>query len=537
MRSGDGLRVALRAGALLLLAATAVQGADRPFYRQAQNAFYGLPTRDRNEIYLELMATGDFVAMASSEFGSRLYDATVQFQEMHGLQPSGVLTDETCAALSTIGGRIFNSWGMEFLDHPFAEAAVAVPGRVGLKTTSTGHGVALGNKRHTMSLAFAFFGDGEATLQNVFDNLTHPAPGREITMQVLKPEFLVVAGTSGGMRNYSRYIPVQGGIAGFTLSWNPNAFPNADRIAVVMANELYPRRMVGRDLFARLPGDASPISPGPDDSLVQRQREAQDEARRQSQQQADVERQQAQLRYLEQVRQQQAEAENRKRIQDDARRAAEERARIARENEAAHKDKVEADRRIAQEQIRVARLATAQAAAADALKDAADFVRANHDDPQLIDHLQAIADLKTVAAGFDPDAVDRGRSGMQAHLKADPVYTGWEERQVVEHRRAEERDLRDTLAALSVQRRFLVDQMAADPTGAYAGKLLGLVREADAASAAPALASAQSLVGRIDAAIQDANLGQRYALARKDSRKQAGDGPAPADVVVASPKP
>ena len=514
------------------MAATAAQAADRPFYRQAQNTFYGLPARDRNEAYLELMATGDFVAMASSDFGPRLYDATSQFQDMHGLQPSGVLTGETRAALSAIGGRIFNSWGMEFLDHPFANAAVAVPGHTGLDSTSTGHGVALENKRHTMSVAFAFFGDGEATLQSVFDNLTRPAPDREIAMQVLKPEFLAVAGTNGATRNYSRYIPVQGGIAGFTFSWNPVFFPNADRIAVVMANELYARRMVGGDMFAGLPGDASPISSGADDGSVQRQREAQEEAQRQAQQQAEVERQQAQQRYAEQVRQQQGEAENRKRVQQAARQAAEDKARAAQEAEDIRKAKAEADRRVAQEQIRTAHLASAQAAAIDALKDAADFVKANHDDPQLIDHLQAIADLKTASAGSDPDALDRGRSGLQARLKSDPVYAGWEERQNAEHHRAEERDLRDTLAALSVQRRFLVDQVAADPTGTYAGKLLGLVKEADGASAAPVLASAQSLVGRIDAAIRDANLSQRYALTRDAVLKQASVGDAPTDAAV-----
>ena len=537
MRGSDGFRGALRGGALLLLAATAAQAADRPFYRQAQNAFYGLPPRDRNEAYLELMATGDFVAMASSEFSPRLYDATAQFQEMHGLQPSGVLTAETRYALSRVGGSIFNSWGLEFLDHPFADAAVAVPGRTGLEQTNTGHGVALENRRHTMSVAFAFFGDGEATLQSVFDNLTRPAPGRNVTLQVLKPEFLVVSGTSGGMSTYTRYIPVSGGIAGFTLSWNPEAFPNADRIAVVMANELYPRRMVGGDMFARLPGDASPISPGADDGSVQRQREAQQEAQRQAQQQTEQDRQQAQQRYFEQRRQQQEEAETQKRVQEAARQAAEERARVAREAEDARRAKAEADRRVAQDQIRAAHLAAAKAASDDALKDAADFVKANHDDPQLMDHLQAIADLTTAAAGSDPDALDRGRSGLQARLKADPIYAGWEERRLAGRRRAEERDLRDTLAVLSVQKRFLVDQVAADPTGTQAGKLLGLVKEIDALGAAPALAPAQSLVGRIDTAIQDADLGQRYAEARGDLRKQADQGVAQTETAIASPKP
>ena len=131
MRGGERFKAVLRAGTLLVLAATAAQAADRPYYRQAQNAFYGLPPRDRNEAYLELMATGDFVAMASSDFSPRLYDATAQFQGMHGIQPSGVLTSETRYALSAVGGGIFNSWGLEFLDHPFADAAVVVPGGPG----------------------------------------------------------------------------------------------------------------------------------------------------------------------------------------------------------------------------------------------------------------------------------------------------------------------------------------------------------------------------------------------------------------------
>ena len=108
------------------------------------------------------MATGDFNAMASDQFGTRLYDATASFQGQNGLQPSGVLTAATRAALSDVGGRIFNSWGLEFLNHPFASAAVAVPGGFGFGSTTTAHGLALDNRRRTMSLSFAFFADSDA---------------------------------------------------------------------------------------------------------------------------------------------------------------------------------------------------------------------------------------------------------------------------------------------------------------------------------------------------------------------------------------
>ncbi len=142
-----------------------------------------------------------------------------------------------------------------------------------------------------------------------------------------------------------------------------------------MANELYPRRMVGGDMFAGLPGDASPISPGADDGSVQRQREAQEAAQRQAQQQAEQERQQAQQRYFEQLRQQQEEAEtgSASRTTPDGPRTS--RRACAREAEEARKARRRPTAASPRSRSGPLIFASAQAAATDALKDAADFVK------------------------------------------------------------------------------------------------------------------------------------------------------------------
>ena len=486
-----GCMAVLVTAAMLAIA----QAADRPYFNQARAVFDNLPARDRNEAFLELMATGDFNAMASDQFGTRLYDATASFQSQHGFQPSGVLTAATRAALSDVGGRIFNSWGLEFLNHPFASAAVAVPSGFGFGSSTTAHGLALENRRRTMSVSFAFFADSEATLQSVFDNLTRQTPGRRVDMQVLRPDFLAVAGATDTTGNYSRYIPVPGGIAGFTLSWNPGAYPNAGRIAVVMANELYPRRMEGSDVFASLPGEGTPISPGSDPGSVQRQQDAQEQVQRQ----AELDRQQAQARYLEQLRVAREEAD---------RNAA---------NEAARKATEEADRQLALARIKADRLQRARTASEAALKDAADFVKANRADPQLIDHLQRIADLKAASDGSEPDPIDRRRTELQAQLNTDAAYTAWEGRQLAEHQREDERTLQDVVQALTVQRKFLIDRVAEDPTAAYAASFLPLAKKAEAAIASPSLSASQSLMGTIDAAIEKAGLHDTYALAKQDA--------------------
>ena len=82
-----GALTAALASFVLAIGAPRAEAARRPFMPQAQAAFDNLPARDRNEIFLELMATGDFNAMASNDFGGRLYDATASFQANHGIEP------------------------------------------------------------------------------------------------------------------------------------------------------------------------------------------------------------------------------------------------------------------------------------------------------------------------------------------------------------------------------------------------------------------------------------------------------------------
>ena len=261
LRSAFSRALAIAAATLLMTSATVrAEAARRPYMTLAQRTFDGLPARDRNEVFLELMATGDFNGMTSNDFGARLYDATVGFQSNRGLAPTGILTPDTRQALSAVGGRIFNSWGFEFLDHPFAPASVVVPSRFGLSRSPTKHGFALENRNRTISVDFLFFADNEATLSTVFDNLTRTAPGRRIDMKVIRPTFLAVAGATDRISSYSRYIVVRGGIAGFTVSWDTGVFPNGSRLAAVMANELYPRHMesdMGQqtDIFDALPSD------------------------------------------------------------------------------------------------------------------------------------------------------------------------------------------------------------------------------------------------------------------------------------------
>ena len=245
----NGLRCALLVSALATCAVTpllsscsaqAQVSVRRPNMRAAEAAFYGLTETERTEVHLLLMVTGDFNAMFSDQFGGRLYDATASFQHAQGMAETGVLTPDVVARLRAVGGPIFTSWNMHFVDHPTAEAELSVPGSFGLIETRTPRGLAFENKSHTFSVAFAAYSAGDAPMKEVFDNLSRATPGRRIDMRVFRSDFFAVAGGSDRYGTYSRYIATPEGSVGFTAMWSTDYFPNGNRVAVLMANGLFP---------------------------------------------------------------------------------------------------------------------------------------------------------------------------------------------------------------------------------------------------------------------------------------------------------
>lgn len=547
-------RIATAAMALIAGMATVTvhaQSVTRTNLVQAQAIFDGMPVRDRNEALLELMATGDFTAMASDQFDGRLYDAVASFQAKHGVEQSGVLTEETLAALSTVGGRIFNSWGFEFLDHPAAPASLAVPGRFAFVRSPTQHGFALNTRNRSISVNFAFFPDNEATLGSIFDNLTRPAPGRRIDMKVIKPTFFAVAGGSDFTGNYSRYIVVPGGIAGFTVTWNTKAVPNGDRLAVVMANELYPRHMLSNtgqqtDIFKSLPGAASPQSADSPSNGLFFSEETPTNAG------TDVV---SQAALQAKVEAKQKEADRQAAVLAAARAAAEEKIKVAQQQEADRKARVEADRLIRQAEadqkkkdekeareraaakLKADRLARATEAAQRAIEDASGFVKADRQDPQLESHLDRISDLNAALANAEPDTVESKTNALMAALTADPAYSAYKAQRAVEEQRKNARYLGDAVRTLKTQRGFLIGAVAQDPTSSRAARFLSLAKQAEAVLAAPDLERAQTLMGTIDEAINEAGLRDTYAAASAAAEKAATAEADAARVAASQPVP
>ena len=192
-----------------------------------------------------------------------------------------------------------------------------------------------------------------------------------------------------------------------------------------------------------------------------------------------------------------------------------ERAEAEARRRMAERDDAERARQAAAGRLKEERLARARTEAQRLRGEAGDFVKANRDDPQLMDHLQRIADLGAALPGGEPAPIERATSLLTADLASDPIYAAYAERRRMDKARDDERNLAVALSTLRVQRGFLVGEIVRDPTGDDASAFLSLAKQADTVLGAPELARAQTVMGSIDSAIARAKMTDRYEEAKR----------------------
>ena len=172
--------------------------------------------------------------------------------------------------------------------------------------------------------------------------------------------------------------------------------------------------------------------------------------------------------------------------------------------------------------LKAERLLKATAAAKLALSDASGFVKANRDDPQLVEHLGHITELSTVLPGPEPAPIERSTALLTATLAADPLYVAYAAQHAVEYQRERDRTLSDAVQTLKGQKTFLIGAVVQDPTSGDAATFLSLAKQVEATLAAPDPDRAQTLVGTIDAAIDKAGLHASYAASQLANGSAAG---------------
>lgn len=255
---------------------------------------------------------------------------------------------------------------------------------------------------------------------------------------------------------------------------------------------------------------------------------------------------QRQQQYLEHQRRAAAQAE-RERAQAAERARKEEQSRLAAEKKAEEQRQAAeaAARRRAEALQRVV------PPAEQLVAEVSDFLKANPSHPQMLAYVEALGGLTRAIKAGDPAGVEKQTLAVSQMMQKDSVFAAFAEQRAAQRRAENARTLAEAVALADRQKRFLLSQIAQNPTGASTEAFLALVKRLDQQAAQPDPDALKTVTGQADIAIRQAGLRSAFmdtagaappAAAASDAGAAGAAGPAisasaapPAPGTVAAP--
>jgi peptidoglycan hydrolase-like protein with peptidoglycan-binding domain len=228
---------------------------------EARAAFEALDEATRLAIQEALIWTGDYAGAIDGAFGPRTFEAIVAHQRRERLPPDGVLLEQDIDALLAIGAAERDAVGFALVDDPLTGVRIGIPLGLMERRADPSHGGARWQTPdERVTLDTRIFAPGEADLAGLFERLTGPSSGRQVTYRLLRETFLVVSGETAGGKFYIRYDLGAAGIRGFTLGYDKALAQTFDRMVLAIAGsfEAYPKDIAPEDTAVSLA--ASPLA-------------------------------------------------------------------------------------------------------------------------------------------------------------------------------------------------------------------------------------------------------------------------------------
>ncbi len=211
--------------------------AESPADAMAKAAFEALPEADRRAIQDALVWTGDYSGITDGAFGKGTLAAIKAYQTRAKAKADGILTAATRAALIGEGTKARQAAGFAIVDDPKSGVRIGVPLKL-LDQRAAGKTGAIFKAKDNSASLEAFADDAsKTTLADLFQQATSD-PAKHLTYKVLRPDFFVVTGDSGGKRFFMRVASGPAGLRGFVFSFPQN--PGFDRISVAIADSFVP---------------------------------------------------------------------------------------------------------------------------------------------------------------------------------------------------------------------------------------------------------------------------------------------------------
>lgn len=230
-------------------------------FTTAQAEFSRLSDKEKIWLQINLAATGDYNALYTDVFSSRLYRAITAFQNREGRAPNGVPDSGTRVLLSARGDAFFFQSGFKERVHPIAGSSLMVPMKFFDVEKKIPKGFAFERNDGALSLSFVYYPSYDKTYETLFRQLTELSFDRAVIYKVFKPQYFVSSGKFKGRNYYTWMSAISGGSTGFTLAWSSDMRIEAERLSILLANVFSPTRRQSEETVER--GESNDVEPAP----------------------------------------------------------------------------------------------------------------------------------------------------------------------------------------------------------------------------------------------------------------------------------
>ena len=207
-----------------------------PVFEAAKAAAATMGVEDFASIQQDLIWTGDLNSLPSGEMGKRSYDAIRAFQKRIKAKETGIFTPPQRITLAQHAAKFTARYGFETITE--RGITLGYPAKLTTVRTEGKNGPHFATSKNDVTLDILAIPAEKESFEALFTRLKTERPGRKVTYSLLRPDFLVVAGSNDGKSFYLRFVKTDADSRGFALGWDPALSPGFDRVSIAMASSM-----------------------------------------------------------------------------------------------------------------------------------------------------------------------------------------------------------------------------------------------------------------------------------------------------------
>jgi peptidoglycan hydrolase-like protein with peptidoglycan-binding domain len=195
-----------------------------------------IPPDDRLAIQVELAWTGDYRGLINGEVDEKTTAAVKSFQKNRKFKETGVLNTQERALLSASAKAKQAQVGWTVVDDPVTGARLGIPSKQAPNKAPAKAGTRWVSAQGQVQIETFKIREPGTTLASVYDQQKKEPSTRRLELNLLRPDFFILAGMQGLKKFYVRADIKGGEVRGITVLYDQATENIMEPVAVVMSS-------------------------------------------------------------------------------------------------------------------------------------------------------------------------------------------------------------------------------------------------------------------------------------------------------------